>query len=175
MGLLKKLIFALLALVVIAAVIGLFLPSAYRVERSVVVNASPEEIHPLVNDLNQWPRWQPWDKADPTIVTTIGSRSVGVGASQSWTGDSGKGALTLTSSDAAKGVDWDLRFDDAFDAKAGLQYAPNSGQTAVTWYREGDAGWNLLARYFGLAMDTMVGSMFEDGLRSLKREAESGR
>ena len=36
----------------------------------------------------------------------------------------------------------------------------------------GDNGWNLLARYFGLMMDPLMGSMFDEGLARLKLVAE---
>lgn len=54
MRILKKTIFALVALVVILAVIGLLLPSTYRVERSVTMRSSPEKIFPHLNTLKTW-------------------------------------------------------------------------------------------------------------------------
>ena len=43
----------------------------------------------------------------------------------------------------------------------------------VTWFNQGDLGWNPVSRYFGLLMDKMMGPDFEEGLENLRRKAES--
>ncbi len=54
-----------------------------------------------------------------------------------------------------------------------MRYAPaDSGGVAVTWDMSGDSGWNFMARYLGLLMDTTVGPLLDDGLERLKLVAE---
>ena len=172
--LLKWVIGSVIVLVALAVGIGFLLPSEYELERSVTINAPAAVIHTYVNDLRRWDDWSPWREQDPTIVTTVGSVSSGVGASQSWDGDSGDGALTITSSSPDKGVDYDLEFyEGSVRAKAGLTYTAQDQRTVVTWYMRGDAGNDIMGRYFGLAIDSMVGPMFESGLTKLKHLAET--
>ena len=173
--LLKVIALVVLAAVVLAIGVGFALPSEYLVERSIVVNADRERIHALVGDLNRWPEWAPWQEADTTIRITYGDTTRGVGAHQSWRGDSGSGELTVTSSSPESGIEYDLSFDGgAWLSVAALKYQPEGDATRVTWSMWGDAGGNLIGRYFGVMMDYMVGPMFEGGLDKLKARAERG-
>lgn len=161
-------------LVVLFVGVGALLPSEFSVERSVVISAGPEQIHELVGDLRQWPEWAPWSEMDPSIQTTYGETTTGVGASQSWTSNSGDGELTFTMSDVQTGVVYDMSFDEgAFLCKGSLRYETAPDGTKVTWDFKGDSGWNLIGRYMGLMMDTMVGEAFTKGLDSLKAKAEA--
>ena len=55
-----------------------------------------------------------------------------------------------------------------------MLYHPEGSATRVTWEMSGDAGMNVIGRYFGVLMDNMVGPMFESGLEKLKSAAEKG-
>jgi len=154
-------------------VVGFMLPSTYVISRTVTINADSARIHALVGDLEQWPEWTPWAKADPTIVVTFGDKTTGVGAHQSWTGDSGGGELTFTRSDTTSGIAYDMSMDEGKHSSRGtMEYHPADGATEVVWGMTGDLGRNPFNRYFGLMMDPMVGPMFEEGLVRLKMVAE---
>ncbi|MEZ4270948.1 MAG: SRPBCC family protein [Myxococcota bacterium] len=153
---------------------GLMLPSAYRVERSIVVQADRAQIHQLVGDLDQWPQWTPWQETDPTVRTTVGDQSTGVGAHQSWVGKSGSGELTLTESSPQTGISYDMSFDGgAFQSTSSMRYEDAAEGVKVVWSLNGDNGYNILGRYFARMMDDMVGPYFEKGLAKLKNQAES--
>ena len=167
----------LLILVVTVAVIGLFLPAKYSVERSIVIKSDPENVYMYVGNLKKWDDWAPWKEDDPSAVVTLGEKTSGVGASQSWVGDSGTGALTITDSSPDSGIKYDLLFDGGrYECKGSIQYSEiKAGDTRVTWAMSGDMGKSLTSGYFALLMDTMVGSMFEKGLKNLKSVVEKGR
>ncbi len=166
----------LIILVITVAVIGLFLPTRYAVVRSTVVDASPGEIHEYVGNLKKWDLWTPWKEEDPSAVVTLGEKTSGVGASQSWVGESGTGALTITASSPKSGIEYDLLFDGGtYECKGSIRYDRLSdGDTRVTWAMSGDMGKSLTSGYFALLMDTMVGNMFQKGLSNLKRVVEEG-
>ena len=169
----KNVFSVVVGLVVVIVGVGLFLPSSYVVERDIVIQSGTGEIHVFVDDLTKWPEWGPWQEKDPSLVTTLGPVTAGVGAHQSWTGDSGTGALTLTASDPATGVEYDLSFEDGkYVYAAGFRYTPMTGATRVTWSMRGDVGFDLAARYFGLFSDALVGPMFREGLENLKTTVE---
>ena len=153
--------------------VGLFLPRTYTIERSIVITASKQQIHELCADLEQWPRWTPWFKADPGIEITMGPRSRGEGAHQAWHGKDSQGKLTFTRSDPAWGVGFDLWLNDgSTEAVCTMRYAVVDSGVQVTWDMTGDAGFNLLDRFFGLLMDPVVGPMFDEGLARLKLAVE---
>jgi len=158
--------------IVLLGIVPAFLSPRYRVERSIAIAAPPARIHALVGDLSRWDAWTPWKAADPTVETVV-HVPAGVGARQTWTGESGDGALTVTASDPATGIAYDLTFDGGAIPSAGaIRYRPSGDSTEVTWSMDGTMpGW--IGRYFALAMDRRVGPMFEDGLARLKAAAEA--
>ncbi len=161
----------LATLVVIA--VGFMLPSQYTVSRTMNISASPDHIHTFVGDLEKWPDWTPWVKSDPTIKITFGDLTTGVGAHQSWAGDSGGGELTFTRTNPASGIGYDMSFEEGKHPSQGtMAYKATGDSTEVTWTMIGDNGANPFNRVFGLMMDPMIGPMFEDGLNRLKLIAE---
>jgi hypothetical protein len=161
-----------LATLVVVAV-SFMLPAEYSVSRTVTIKADPAHIHSFVGDLEQWPAWTPWVKADPTIKITFGDKTTGVGAHQSWTGDSGGGELTLTRTDPAWGVGYDMTFKGGkHPSQSTMEYKPLGDSTEVVWVMTGDNGNNPFGRVMGLMMNPMVGPMFEEGLMRLKLIAE---
>jgi uncharacterized protein YndB with AHSA1/START domain len=155
---------------------GLVLPTDYALARSVVIEASPEQVHELVGDLTAWPRWTPWMEEDPSIETTFGSATTGVGASQEWTGESGGGNLTFTKCDPGAGIEYDMAFvqdGEEMPSTGFLHYSNEDSGTKVTWGMKGDVDQPLIGGYFAIMMDSfLVGPLFEKGLVKLKDEVE---
>lgn len=170
---LKRIAIVLALLILVLIVVGFFLPTAYSVSRDMDIAAPPEKIHSYVGDLAKWDAWTPWKDADPSIVVTDGGQTTGVGATQSWTGDSGAGSLVFTMSSPDKGVAFDLSFDDQFEAKSTIVYqGRGANETNVTWTMTGDAGIPVIGGYFALMMEGWVGPMYSLGLLKLKTAAE---
>lgn len=172
---LKNALTAIAIAILAFVLVGALLSREYRSSRSVVVNAPPAKVHALVDELKRWDEWTPWKEMDPTIVTTYGPKTSGVGATQSWTGADGTGRLVITKSDPATGVEFDLVFNDGGEdmpAKAWITYAPSGGSTTVEWGMTGTMDVPVIGGYLAKMSDLMVGGMFEDGLAKLKTRAE---
>jgi uncharacterized membrane protein len=174
----KWLVGVVLVVAAVVVAVGFALPAGYAVERSVVIDAPRERVHALVADLEQWPRWQPWQDEDPTIEITIGEKSAGFGATQSWSGESGSGEHTFTLSDQDRGIVYDLSIEGGtWSAVGAVSYEVvpgNDAATRVVWTMTGDNSESFIGRYFNLAVDAMVGPMFERGLAKLEQAAEAG-
>ena len=161
------------AAAVLAAVVALFLPSTFEVQESLVIKASGERIHEYVGDLTHWPDWVSWLQEDPDLVVTLGDRTTGVGASQSWQGDSSDGHLVFTRCDPGWGVTYELTFSkNTYTSLRSIQYRAVPEGTEVVWHITGDNGNNLMARYFAGLMPSLIGPQFEEGLARLKMAAE---
>ncbi|MEM6551644.1 MAG: SRPBCC family protein [Planctomycetota bacterium] len=156
-------------------VVGLLLPTDYVVERSVVVDAPRDRVHGLIADLVEWDKWEPWSAEDPTVVVTPGPKTTGVGASQTWTDQTGGGELVFTMSDPAKGVGYDMTIADAMHAKATILHEVlGDGKVRVTWRMEGDAsGAPVVGGYLAKLLPAAIGPMFESGMANLKAIAET--
>ncbi len=175
MKLLKGLLYLVIGLIVLFAVVALFLPSKARVERSIVIERTPELIFPLINSYRRFNEWSPWYGIDPNTQYTFNTIDSGVGASMSWVGNSqvGSGTQTITASEAPSRIASDLKFGDMATAKVEIRLLPEATGTRVNWSYESDAGWNLVGRYFNLLTDRFVGADYEKGLVKLKSVAES--
>ncbi len=153
---------------------GSFLPTTYLVSRTVTIEADAATIHKVVGDLKKWDLWAPWKDEDPTILTTFGEKTTGVGASQSWVGKDGDGSLTFTASSPTRGIEYDLYFDKgAYQCWAAMLYKPEGNKTVVEWVMKGNMDTPVLGGYVAMMMDSAVGGMFERGLYKLKEVVES--
>ncbi len=94
----------IVVIVVLLAAILLFAatkPDTFRIQRSLVIQAPPEKIFPLINDLHNWPQWAPQDREDSTMKRTFSGAESGVGAMSDWsgTGQTGAGHMAITAVD----------------------------------------------------------------------------
>ena len=170
---LKRIAIVLLILVMLVVVIGLALPTQYEVSRSIVIQAPRERVHALIADLSNWPQWEPWTEEDPTIKTTTGESTTGLGAHQSWVGSEGNGNLTFTRVDAQRGIEYALMFDDKYECVAGMTHEPAGDAVRVTWWMTGDTETPVIGGYFAKLMPRMISPMFDRGLEKLKAAAEA--
>jgi hypothetical protein len=175
----KKLLMFILALVVIIAAVGFFAPTEYDLARSVTIDAPPAAVHAYVGDLAKWPEWSPWEANDPSVKTTLGAQTTGVGATQTWTSESGDGELIFTACDPDTGVTYDMTFimeETRAPATATMSYKVVDGGTEVTWSMQGDMA-EFMPPVFGGLMQLMsgmfIGADFEQGLTALKSKVEA--
>jgi hypothetical protein len=175
---LKKILFALAATIVVLAIVVALQPSTFHIERSVTVAAPPPVPHALVNDFHAWGGWSPWEKLDPAMKRSYDGPVAGVGAKYAWAGndDVGEGRMTIEQS-SARQIQIRLEFIQPFAAtnRATFAFDPVAEGTKVTWAMDGDK--NFASKAFGLVMDMdeMIGADFERGLASMKALAESAR
>ena len=167
----KKFLIGAAVVVLVVVLVGVLLSGDYTAERSIVINAKPAKIHKLVGDLKRWDDWTPWKEDDPSVQVTLGEKTDGLGAGQSWTSKDGKGSLTFTASDENKGIEYDFTFED-WKAQGSIRYDRLDDATKVTWTMKGNVDMPVLGGYLALMMPTMVGGSFDKGLAKLKKKAE---
>ena len=174
MRILKRIAISLLALIVILAVVGFFLPSHFKVERSAEIAAPAEKIYALIEAPREWKKWAIWNQRDPTMQITYSGPEQGQGAAWSWQSKSeGSGSMTFTRAEAPKLIEYKLSFPEFGTTATGkLEFTPTGSGTKISWSNEGDLGINPINRYFGLMMESWVGKDFEAGLANLKALAE---
>ena len=175
MRVLKLAVLIFLAFSVLIFGVGSCLSQDFRVERSIEIDAAPEEVFEQVNSLRNWNAWSPWIARDPTIENTYSGPDSGVGASVSWTSEkSGAGSQTITVSERPSRIETQLDFGEMGQPKADWKFEPSGAGTRVTWGLTGTAA-GALGGYFAAMMDGMLGPDYEEGLARLKQVVESGR
>lgn len=176
MGALKTFLRALIGLVAILAALSFLLPRHAHVERSVVMAAPASTVFAVINDLHEFNKWSPWTQIDPATQYTFTGPATGVGAAMAWQSEHphvGSGSQEIIESVPNEHVTTLLRFSDEGDAKSTIALAADANGTRVTWNFDTDLGFNPLSRYFGLMLDSMVGSNYEQGLATLKSLVET--
>ena len=173
MGFLKKFLYSIGALILGLAVIGLFLPSRAQIERSITIDASRATVFALLNDFHQVNKWSPWIEADANARIDIFGPKRGVGATVVWDGNIvGQGSQVITESVPVERVVTALDFGDQGEASAVFDLSETDDGTEVVWTFDMEFGFDLIGRYFGLMLGSIVGEDYEKGLANLKSMAE---
>jgi len=174
---LRKVLIALAAVIVVLLVVIATRPSTYRVERSTRIAAPPDVVFGLVNDFHAWDRWSPWAKLDPEMKVTYGGPPSGLGATYAWTGRAkvGEGNMRITESRPSQKVGIRLEFLKPMQGvcQTDFGFRPESGGTQVSWVMSGTN--DFLGKAFSLFadMDAMIGKDFDKGLAAMRTEAEA--
>jgi len=175
-------LYIVLGLITPLIIAGLLLPSQFSFVRKTTIAAPPAAIHNFVGHLEKWPEWMPWEQTDPSIITSRGEKTTGVGATQSWTSSkAGDGEVLFTQCDEQTGIAYDLTFitkNKRAPAKAAIQYTPTAEGTEVAWYMQADLATMMPPVLRGLMrplMSTMMAKNCAQGLAGLKEKVEGLR
>jgi len=98
MTMLKKILIAIAAIVVVFVIVVAIQPSEFRITRKATISASAPAVFAQVNDFHNWEAWSPWAKLDPAAKTAFEGPSAGTGATFRWAGNDkiGEGSMTIT-------------------------------------------------------------------------------
>ncbi|HSB69055.1 MAG TPA: SRPBCC family protein [Candidatus Methylomirabilis sp.] len=151
-------------------------PDTFRVQRATSIQAPPEKIFALINDLHSWRAWSPYEKKDPGMKRTLGGATNGRGAVYEWEGntDVGKGRMEITETSRPSRVVIALDFVRPFEAHNTVEFTlePNGDSTHVIWAIHGPSPYISKLMSIVINMDSMIGKDFEAGLANLKTVAE---
>ncbi len=165
-----KILFGVVAVAAIVlglgAVVGLFLPAQVDISTSVTINAPAAEVFPYINDLGRWEEWTAWTKEQyPDMKRSFGDIKAGKGGTMSWTDAGGAGELEIVSSEANKGIEFDLSFEGGDPWRSAIALEEEAGVTTVTWSMKGDKP--FLLRF--LPMESAIKKDYDAGLQKLKK------
>ena len=164
--------------ILIAGVLALAASRAdtFHVERSIVINAAPEKIFPLINDFHGWTAWSPYEKIDPAMNRRYSGATSGKGSTYEWAGrgKSGAGRMEIMESQAPSKIRIQLEFTVPFNSRnrAEFDMQAQGSATRLTWSMDGPSPFisKLMGVFFN--MDRMVGRDFQVGLENIKAIAE---
>jgi carbon monoxide dehydrogenase subunit G len=177
---LKKILIALAAVVVIFVIVVALQPADFRVERTATIAAPQADVFAQVNDFHKWDAWSPWAKLDPNAKIAFEGPDSGQGTVMTWAGNDkvGEGKMTLTESQPNDLLKLKVDFVKPFEGTATQEFAfkPQGDQTTVTWSMQGRND-SFIQKAFCLVMNgkKMIGDDLEKGLVQLKTVAESGK
>jgi uncharacterized protein YndB with AHSA1/START domain len=168
----RKVLIAILVLIIGLLGYASTKPDQFRVERSIVIKAPAEKIFPHINNFHQWEAWSPYEKLDPAMKRNFSGTGVGVGAIYAWDGNSdvGAGRMEILESTPSSAIKIKLDFLKPIEGHdmAEFTLAPEGDGTKVTWAMSGPAAYIMKVMSVFLDMDHMIGKDFEAGLNNLK-------
>ena len=176
MVIIKRILLAIVALLVLFFVVGFLLPKDLRVERSTEIDASPQAVFAMVGDFRQFNRWQPWAQIDPTTRYEYEGPPMGAGSRMTWYSDHpevGNGMQEIIVSTPYSRISMNLDFGGQGTAVADYLIDETDGGSVLTWTLETNMGGNPLMGYVALAMGNMIGASYEQGLANLKEILEN--
>ncbi len=173
--------FKIITMLAVVLIVGILIfastrPDTFSVLRAASIKAAPEKIFPLINELNRWSAWSPYEKKDPAMKRSFSGAVSGRGAVYVWEGnkDVGQGSMEIMDASPPSRVTIKLDFIKPFEAHNIVEFAlqPQGDATDVTWSMHGPMP--FISKLIGLFvdMDKMIGKDFEAGLASLKAIAE---
>lgn len=151
-------------------------PDSFRVQRAATIQAPPEKIYALLQDLRGWSTWSPYEAKDPAMKRTFGNPSAGVGATYAWQGNKevGEGRMEILQATPPSRVVIKLDFIEPFEGHNTAEFvvAPKGAASEVTWAIYGPSPFVTKVMGVVFDMDAMIGKDFEVGLANLKALAE---
>jgi Polyketide cyclase / dehydrase and lipid transport len=150
-------------------------PDEFRVARSLLINATPEAIFPMINDLRAMNTWNPFSLRDPTSVTSYSGPTSGPGARHAFDGPkSGSGTIQITESEPHKQVAMRLTMTRPIkaDNRVELTLVPRAQGTEVTWAMSGRSPLFIKIMTLFFNHDAMMTTAFDEGLANLKAAVE---
>lgn len=173
---------ALTIVVVLIAALSILLavrPNRFTVQRSIVISAPADHIYPFIADFHAkgWGSWSPWERIDPNLQRHYSGAESGLGAVYNWDGDNkvGSGRMEIVRAVSPHRIDIKLDFYKPMKNSTLAEFAidPDGSGQRVTWRMSGPVPY--FARLFHLLfnMDKMIGGQFDQGLSTLKTQAEA--
>ena len=175
MKILKKILLWLVIVIVVISIGAQFLPSDWKVVRSIETKAAPEAIYPEFGTIKNWEHWNSFSLEDPNIKNTYSGPESGVGATVAWESKKfGNGGATITQAFEPSGIEYDMHFEAFKEHSTGrILVTPMENGSRITYSVEGKYGRNPAHRIMGLFVDKFLGEFFERSLANMKRVAEA--
>ncbi|MGH2664442.1 SRPBCC family protein [Flavobacterium sp.] len=174
MKIIKKIVLALVALVVIIAIAGLFMKKDYAIEREITINQPKDSIFKFVKQVKNQDQFSVWNKMDPNMKKNYTGTDGTVGFIYGWESQNenvGTGEQEIKKIAEGERVDFELRFKVPMESKGNAYIATEAispTQTKVKWGFTGTMPypWNVMMPIMG--MDEMIGKDLQGGLDNLK-------
>jgi len=159
-------------LLLVYYIVGHFLPGTCQADRTIVVNAPIEKIHPLIDDMHRWQEWMEWLQGEGIEVTHEGpARGVGATMTYAWKEESS--TLEITRSDLATGIGCDWIFSTArMPTQIDVTWIADESGTVLTWKQVATLSPSPNEKWGGLGYDLVVGRQLDLFLANIKRIAE---
>jgi len=172
MKIIKKILFVIVGIVVLALVVALFVNKEYSVKREITINKPSHEVFGYVKLVKNQEHYNKWVMMDPNMKKEFKGTDGTVGFVYTWDSQNdnvGKGEEEIKVLDENKKIDLEVRFIRPFEGVAVTEMtteAISPTQTKVSWGMSGRSAYPH--NFMNLFMDGMLGGDLEESLHTLK-------
>lgn len=174
MKIVKNVLLALVAIIVVVLILAAIVPSDFEVEREVTINRSNTEVFEYTKYLKNQENFSVWAKMDPGMKPEFTGVDGTAGFISAWESDNpdvGKGEQEIIKVDDGKRIDYQLRFLEPFESTSSAYMIFNSLDSTITsvrWGFEGGMPYPMGLMLLFMDMDAELGKDLQDGLNNLK-------
>lgn len=178
MKILKKVIIALIGIIIIALVAAIFVSKEVIYEKTIRINTPIDVVWEHVNSLSDLDAWSPWNEYDPNMKKELTGTDGAIGAKASWDSDVeevGKGSQTIAKIEVPNLLETDLKFYEPYEseAKGYIKLKKDSNATEVTWGFESEMSYPFNLMNLFTDMESLMGKDWNKGLEKLKNLCEN--
>lgn len=141
------------------------------IQKTIAINAKPEDVFAQLSDFNHWKSWSPWLIAEPEATITVAED----GKSYHWLGKVvGEGKMAITDEMPPFKLSSEIHFIKPFNsfARTHFELAPEGDSTRVQWAM--DSRLPFFMFWMKKSMEYFIGTDYERGLKMLKNKVEDG-
>ncbi|MGI9470930.1 MAG: SRPBCC family protein [Rubripirellula sp.] len=149
---------------------------AYHVQRSIIIQASPEKVYDTVADFGTWTKWSPWLGVDKEAVVSVSEDPRSIHSHYHWKGELvGEGVLEHVTLDRPHLIEDEIRFVKPFKSQSDVSFElePEGDGTKITWHMKGKLPFYLF--WMKSKMDVFIGMDYQRGLKMLRELIETSR
>ncbi|WP_369753906.1 SRPBCC family protein [Flavobacterium sp. WC2409] len=174
MKIIKRILFAILGIIVLALIAALIMPKEYAVEREIIINQQKDSVFNYIKHLKNQDNFSVWSKTDPNMKKTFSGVDGTVGAIAAWESDDknvGFGEQEIKKITPGERIDFELRFKKPFESTDNAYFTTESisaSETKVKWGFNGKMPYPMNLMLPVMNMDEMLGKDLEKGLNDLK-------
>jgi uncharacterized protein YndB with AHSA1/START domain len=174
MNILLTILLAIVGLIVLLLIIGLFLKKEFRIERSTVIKKPKSEVYNYLRILKNAEQYNKWTMTDPHMKKTLTGTDGTVGFIYAWDStnkNAGAGAQEIIKLKENTQIDYELRFERPFKNTAYSSLVledVSPDQTKVTWSFDGVMPYPFNVMHALLGMSKILGKDLETSLLNLK-------
>ncbi len=179
MGIIKKILIALILIIAVVLIAAAIMPKDYAVEREITINKPVDSVFNYVRSLRNQNEFSVWANLDPKMKSTYKGTDGAVGSISAWESevkDVGVGEQEITKINEGKRIEFALRFKKPMDDTAVGFMSTESisgNQTKVKWGISGVIPYPMNIMLPMMKMDQMIGNDLQKGLENLKAKMEN--
>lgn len=179
MKILKGVLFAILAFIVLALLTAAFLKKEYAVEEEITINKSKTEVFEYVKYLKNQDEFSKWASMDPDMKKTYRGTDGTVGFVSAWESENdevGVGEQEIVAISEGERIDYELRFISPFEGISPcymITETVDENTTKVKWGFKGSMPYPMNILIYTMNFEELIAADFQKGLDNLKSILES--